>query len=114
MATVPSKIFSSACCTLTEAGYVGDDVENILLRLVQAADYDIEQRLLHALTGHIPGNRGILTLPGLCLPMKPWNTASSIRSLPSSKNGFDRGAGPSRSAPLRRLVFVDGIPSDSR
>ena len=29
--------------TLTEAGYVGEDVENILLRLVQAADYDIEQ-----------------------------------------------------------------------
>ena len=28
--------------TLTEAGYVGDDVENTLLRLVQAADYDIE------------------------------------------------------------------------
>jgi ATP-dependent Clp protease ATP-binding subunit ClpX len=27
--------------TLTEAGYVGEDVENILLRLVQAADYDI-------------------------------------------------------------------------
>jgi ATP-dependent Clp protease ATP-binding subunit ClpX len=29
--------------TLTEAGYVGEDVENILLRLVQAADYDIEK-----------------------------------------------------------------------
>ena len=29
--------------TLTEAGYVGEDVENILLRLIQAADYDIEQ-----------------------------------------------------------------------
>ena len=28
--------------TLTEAGYVGDDVENILLRLLQAADFDIE------------------------------------------------------------------------
>ena len=28
--------------TLTEAGYVGEDVENILLRLVQAADYDVE------------------------------------------------------------------------
>lgn len=28
--------------TITEAGYVGDDVENVLLRLVQAADYDIE------------------------------------------------------------------------
>jgi ATP-dependent Clp protease ATP-binding subunit ClpX len=29
--------------TLTEAGYVGEDVENILLRLVQAADYDIQR-----------------------------------------------------------------------
>lgn len=29
--------------TLTEAGYVGEDVENILLRLVQAADFDIER-----------------------------------------------------------------------
>ena len=28
--------------TLTEAGYVGEDVENILLRLIQAADYDIQ------------------------------------------------------------------------
>lgn len=28
--------------TLTEAGYVGDDVENVLTRLIQAADYDIE------------------------------------------------------------------------
>ena len=28
--------------TITEAGYVGDDVENVLLRLIQAADYDIE------------------------------------------------------------------------
>ena len=37
---VPFAIADST--TLTEAGYVGDDVENILLRLVQAADYDIE------------------------------------------------------------------------
>ena len=29
--------------TLTEAGYVGEDVENILLRLIQAADWDIER-----------------------------------------------------------------------
>ena len=28
--------------SLTEAGYVGEDVENIILKLVQAADYDIE------------------------------------------------------------------------
>ncbi len=29
--------------TLTEAGYVGDDVENILLKLIQAADYDVKR-----------------------------------------------------------------------
>src|SRR5690606_29269027 len=29
--------------SLTEAGYVGEDVENILLKLIQAADYDIER-----------------------------------------------------------------------
>jgi ATP-dependent Clp protease ATP-binding subunit ClpX len=33
----------SDATTLTEAGYVGDDVENILLRLIQAADYDIQR-----------------------------------------------------------------------
>lgn len=32
----------SDATTLTEAGYVGEDVENILLRLIQSADYDIE------------------------------------------------------------------------
>ena len=32
--------------TLTEAGYVGEDVENIILRLVQAADFDIEKAQL--------------------------------------------------------------------
>ena len=34
--------------TLTEAGYVGDDVENILLRLLQAADFDVE-RAVHGI-----------------------------------------------------------------
>ena len=33
----------SDATTLTEAGYVGEDVENILLRLIQAADYDLEK-----------------------------------------------------------------------
>ena len=33
----------SDATSLTEAGYVGEDVENILLRLIQAADYDIER-----------------------------------------------------------------------
>ncbi len=38
---VPFAIADST--TLTEAGYVGEDVENIILRLVQSADYDIER-----------------------------------------------------------------------
>jgi len=33
----------SDATTLTEAGYVGEDVENIILRLLQAADYDVEK-----------------------------------------------------------------------
>jgi len=37
---VPFAIADST--TLTEAGYVGEDVENILLRLIQAADFDVE------------------------------------------------------------------------
>ena len=39
MLKVPFAI--SDATTLTEAGYVGEDVENILLRLIQAADYDV-------------------------------------------------------------------------
>ena len=38
--TVPFAIADAT--TLTEAGYVGEDVENILLRLIQAADYNVE------------------------------------------------------------------------
>ncbi len=41
MLNVPFAIADAT--TLTEAGYVGEDVENILLRLIQAADYDIEK-----------------------------------------------------------------------
>ena len=40
--------------TLTEAGYVGDDVENILLRLLQAADFDVER-----------AERGIIYVDGI-------------------------------------------------
>lgn len=41
MLDVPFAIADAT--TLTEAGYVGEDVENILLRLIQAADYDVEK-----------------------------------------------------------------------
>ena len=40
MLNVPFAIVDAT--TLTEAGYVGEDVENILLKLIQAADYDVE------------------------------------------------------------------------
>jgi ATP-dependent Clp protease ATP-binding subunit ClpX len=44
LARVLNVPFSMAdATTLTEAGYVGDDVENILVNLLQAADYDIER-----------------------------------------------------------------------
>ncbi|MBR5270889.1 MAG: ATP-dependent Clp protease ATP-binding subunit ClpX [Clostridia bacterium] len=41
MLNVPFAIADAT--SLTEAGYVGEDVENILLKLIQAADYDIDQ-----------------------------------------------------------------------
>jgi hypothetical protein len=68
--------FSIADATsLTEAGYVGEDVENILLRLIQAADFDIsraergiiyideiDKSLLHALAGDVAGDRAVVRL----------------------------------------------------
>src|SRR5690606_7065443 len=41
MLNVPFAIADATA--LTEAGYVGEDVENILLKLVQAADYDVKR-----------------------------------------------------------------------
>ena len=41
MLNVPFAIADAT--TLTEAGYVGEDVENILLKIIQAADYDISR-----------------------------------------------------------------------
>ena len=48
LAQTLAKIINVPCAiadatTLTEAGYVGEDVENILLKLIQAADYDVER-----------------------------------------------------------------------
>ncbi|MBU0637783.1 MAG: AAA family ATPase, partial [Planctomycetes bacterium] len=48
--------------TLTEAGYVGEDVENILLKLLQSADYDIEA-----------AQRGIIYLDEIDKIGKTWN-----------------------------------------
>lgn len=48
LAKTLAKLLDVPCCiadatTLTEAGYVGEDVENIILRLLQAADYDVKR-----------------------------------------------------------------------
>ena len=47
MLKVPFAIADATA--LTEAGYVGEDVENILLKLIQAADYDVKSRDRHHL-----------------------------------------------------------------
>ena len=56
--------------TLTEAGYVGEDVENILLRLLQAADYDLEA-----------AQRGIIYLDEIDKIGKTWNNVSITRDV---------------------------------
>jgi ATP-dependent protease HslVU (ClpYQ) ATPase subunit len=52
MLNVPFAIADATA--LTEAGYVGEDVENILLKLIQAADFDVKK----AETGHHLHRRG--------------------------------------------------------
>ncbi len=56
--------------TLTEAGYVGEDVENILLRLLQAADYDLEA-----------AQRGIIYIDEIDKIGKTWNNVSITRDV---------------------------------
>ncbi len=56
--------------TITEAGYVGEDVENILLRLLQNADYDLEA-----------AQRGILYIDEIDKIGKTWNNVSITRDV---------------------------------
>ncbi len=56
--------------TLTEAGYVGEDVENILLRLLQNADYDLEA-----------AQRGIIYIDEIDKIGKTWNNVSITRDV---------------------------------
>ena len=56
--------------TLTEAGYVGEDVENILLKLLQSADYDLEA-----------AQRGIIYLDEIDKIGKTWNNVSITRDV---------------------------------
>ena len=53
--------------TLTEAGYVGEDVENILLRLLQVADLDVEEAQLHRLKGPAGLDIGAANPPEIAL-----------------------------------------------
>ncbi|MGD8450459.1 MAG: ATP-dependent Clp protease ATP-binding subunit ClpX [Phycisphaerae bacterium] len=56
--------------TLTEAGYVGEDVENVLLRLLQNADYDLEA-----------AQRGIIYIDEIDKIGKTWNNVSITRDV---------------------------------
>jgi ATP-dependent Clp protease ATP-binding subunit ClpX len=56
--------------TLTEAGYVGEDVENVLLRLLQNADYDLEA-----------AQRGIVYIDEIDKIGKTWNNVSITRDV---------------------------------
>ncbi len=56
--------------TLTEAGYVGEDVENILLRLLQNADFDLEA-----------AQRGIIYIDEIDKIGKTWNNVSITRDV---------------------------------
>jgi len=56
--------------TLTEAGYVGEDVENVLLRLLQNADYDLEA-----------AQRGIVYIDEIDKIGKTWNNISITRDV---------------------------------
>ncbi len=68
MLNVPFAIGDAT--TLTEAGYVGEDVENILLKLLQNADYDIEA-----------AQRGIIYLDEIDKIGKTWNNVSITRDV---------------------------------
>src|SRR5438445_13602 len=71
--------FSIADATsLTEAGYVGEDVENILLRLIQAADFLLKYVLIPEFVGRMP----------VIVPLQALDEADLLRILTEPKNAI--------------------------
>jgi ATP-dependent Clp protease ATP-binding subunit ClpX len=79
--------------TLTEAGYVGEDVENIILKLLQAADYNVERA--RKAGASIPSRSS-------CRWIRPTSCSCAAARLPGSKRSSPRAAGPRRSASAPR------------
>ena len=87
--------------SLTEAGYVGEDVENILLKLIQAADYDIEK----AQTGIVyirQMEAESIQIRNFCRSIQQISSSSAVVRLVASKASLPTGWGITRWASVLR------------
>ena len=104
MLNVPFAIADATA--LTEAGYVGEDVENILLKLIQAADYDVKR----AETGHHLHRRGRQDRPQEREPVD--HPRRLRRGRPAGAAEDPRGYGRERPAAGRPQAPAPGVHPD--
>jgi hypothetical protein len=92
----PGRAFTMAdATTLTEAGYVGEDVENIILKLLQAADYNVER----AQRGIVYIDEGRQDQPQVRQPLRsPATCRAKACSRPCSRSWKARCLGAARRA----------------
>ena len=91
--------------TLTEAGYVGEDVENIILKLLQAADFDVERRAAR----HRLHRRGRQDQPQVREPLDHPRRLGRGRAAGTAED--HRGHGRQRAAARRPQAPAAGVPA---